>query len=399
MTRVTHLTPFPTRQPRHGGQLRAYHTARALEAAGHTVERISVFSAAHYPPTHDEPAVDLEPAWPRIRNRAIWQVADMMSGELAATDKACFDSFTTRMDQARPDVVVLEEPWLWPALRRWRAAGVPVVFNCNNIDSRAKAAILADAKVAGAAQIVAEVAALEQDLARAAAGVGATTVEDADVLRGWTTAPVVVARNGTVVRRTGHLSGILPVPLDPTLRFVLFVGSAHPPNASGFLAMAVPALSVLRSNERIVVAGEVGKLLAPQLADGGPNFMVRDRLVLLGPVSELALDCLLGNASGILLPITYGGGSNLKTAEALVSGLPVVGTSQAFRGFEEFSELPQVARADTPEAFAAGIRGALDATGAPRRVPEVRDLLWENTLRPLVDLVATIAGPVPPHGA
>jgi glycosyltransferase involved in cell wall biosynthesis len=400
MTRVAHLTPYPTRQPRHGGQLRAHHTARALEASGHTVERISVFSAAHYPPTDDEPAVDLEPVWPRMRYRAIWQVADMMSCELAATDTACFAAFAARLDAARPELVVLEEPWLWPALRRWRAAHatVPVIFNSNNIDSRAKAAILADAGVAEAAQIVAEVAALEHDLARAAAGASATTEEDAAVMRGWTDSPVVVARNGTVLRRTAHLFGVLPAPLDPTQRFVLFVGSAHPPNASGFLAMALPALPVLRSNERIVVAGEVCNLLTPELAAGGPNFMVRDRLVLLGHVSELALDCLLANASGILLPIAYGGGSNLKTAEALVSGLPVVGTSQAFRGFMEFAGLPQVARADTSEAFAAGIRRALDDAGAPRQVPEARQLLWENTLRPLVDLVAAIAGAAMPYG-
>jgi hypothetical protein len=61
------------------------------------------------------------------------------------------------------------------------------------------------------------------------------------------------------------------------------------------------------------------------------------------------------------------GGSNLKTAEALISGLPVVGTSQAFRGFADFADLPHIAVADTPEAFAAGIRHALDSDGARRR--------------------------------
>ncbi len=395
MTRIAHLTPYPTRRPRHGGQLRAHHAARALEAAGHVVERIAVFSSLHYPPSGDEPAVDLAAARSRPRWRDVPQAADMRLGELAATDAACFALLAARLDATRPDLVMLEEPWLWPGVRRWRASLAvppPLVFDAHNIESRAKARILADAAIAEAARIVADVDALERDLARAAVGVIATTAEDAAVLRDWTAGMVVVARNGTVARRTGHLHGILPAPLDPSRRYVLFVGSAHPPNASGFLTLALPALPVLRSTERIVVAGDVCTLLAPVFAAGGVNFMLRDRLALLGPVGDLALDCLLGNAAGILLPITYGGGSNLKTAEALVSGLPVVGTTQAFRGFSEFLGAPRVTVADTPGAFAAGVRRALDADAVARDNAAEPTLLWEATLRPLVDLVAAIMG-------
>lgn len=399
MTRIAHLTPYPTRQPRHGGQVRAHHTARALEAAGHAVDRIAVFSSDQYPPSGDEPAVDLAAARSRQRWRDVPQVADMRLGELAATDAACFAALTARLDAARPDLVMLEEPWLWPAVRRWRAglaAPPPVVFNAHNIESHAKATILADANIADAARLVAEVAALERDATEHAAGASATTEEDAAVLRGWSRCPVAVARNGTVARRTAHLHGILPAPLDPSLRYLLFVGSAHPPNAAGFRALALPALPVLRSTERIVVAGDVCSLLAPALAAGGANFMVRDRLVLLGAVGTLALDCLLGNAAGILLPITYGGGSNLKTAEALMSGLPVVGTSPAFRGFADFADRPRVTVADTPEAFAVAVRHAFDFdasdSDAGRPADDARPLLWDNTLRPLIDLVAAVAG-------
>ena len=119
--------------------------------------------------------------------------------------------------------------------------------------------------------------------------------------------------------------------------------------------------------------------------------MVRDRIILFGQVSDFALSCLLGNASGILLPITYGGGSNLKTPEALTSGLPVVGTRQ-HRRFSEFSELKGVTIADTPHAFAAGIRRSLDRRGKREVGPELRQLLWENTLRPIVDLARSVTG-------
>ena len=396
MTSIVQLANFPTRRPRHGGQLRAHHIARALECAGFIVERMPVFPTNFYPAAGDDaPTVDLLPAIAYRRYPDVGEVSDMTVSELAATDNGGFAMLAARLDAAQPDIVMLEEPWLWPALRRWLAAQTarpPVVFNAYNVESHAKAAILTDAKVAEAEHIIAEVEALERDLVRAAAGVTTTTAEDAAILQRWTDHPVTVAPNGTVARQTAHLHGILPRPLGTGLRFVLFVGSAHPPNATGFMTMAVPALPELRSNERIVVAGGVCQLLASRLEPEGTNFLVRDRIVLFGQVSDFALSCLLGNASGILLPITYGGGSNLKTPEALISGLPVVGTPQAFRGFSEFADFPGVTIADTPESFAAGIRGSLDRQSRREPVTELRQLLWVNTLRPIVELAHSLSG-------
>ena len=112
--------------------------------------------------------------------------------------------------------------------------------------------------------------------------------------------PSTVAAQRTVAQQTEHLRGIQPRPLDPGLRFVLFVGSAHPPNATGFMTMVAPALPALRTDERIVVAGGVCQLLAPRLEPSGPGYppWVRDRIVLFGQVSDFTLSCLLDNASG-----------------------------------------------------------------------------------------------------
>ncbi len=119
--------------------------------------------------------------------------------------------------------------------------------------------------------------------------------------------------------------------------------------------------------------------------------MVRDRTVFLGEVSRLALECLISNASGMLLPITFGGGSNLKTAEALSSGLPIVGTSIAFRGFEEYRDLPRVTIADTPEEFSNAVRHTFQAKYGVRHRPAVTELHWESTLHPMVKLVNCLA--------
>ena len=230
-------------------------------------------------------------------------------------------------------------------------------------------------------------AALERELAQSSDAVSATTAEDACVIEEWTGRKVAVARNGTVLRNLAHLKHILPAPLEPRHRYLLYVGSAHPPNVAGFWDLVAPALSVLRSNQRIVVAGTMTHPIRSR-ADQLEHFHLgRDRLVLLGQVGELALDCLLSNATGILLPITYGGGSNLKTAEALVSGLPIVGTSVAFRGFGEYMGWPSVTIADNPAAFAAGIRSLFGANTSTIGAQVPKELLWETTLQPIVNLV------------
>lgn len=57
------------------------------------------------------------------------------------------------------------------------------------------------------------------------------------------------------------------------------------------------------------------------------------------------------HAHAALLPIDFGGGSNLKTAEALASGRWIVATSTALRGFEPFHDEPGIVRADNAAAF------------------------------------------------
>lgn len=72
-------------------------------------------------------------------------------------------------------------------------------------------------------------------------------------------------------------------------------------------------------------------------------------------------------ASGALaiVPVLFGGGSNIKLIEALTHGLPTVTTSRCSSAFgDDFDELPLCHVADKPEAFAdaciKGLRGYTD---------------------------------------
>ena len=90
-------------------------------------------------------------------------------------------------------------------------------------------------------------------------------------------------------------------------------------------------------------------------------------------------------AHTFLLPIPHGGGSNIKTAEALYSGAYVIGTAAAFRGFEDFLDLPEVVVARSPAEFQTSIQTVL---ARPKKLASMHAealakreaLLWDRCL-------------------
>jgi hypothetical protein len=106
---------------------------------------------------------------------------------------------------------------------------------------------------------------------------------------------------------------------------------------------------------------------------------------------EQDLDYLVNHASVILLPITRGGGSNIKTAEALLSDRPVIGTSTAFRGFEAYKNAPGVIVEDDAGQFRFRVQQVLKQKANLRIVrPDTDRLLWENSVRDIPPTVERV---------
>jgi hypothetical protein len=94
--------------------------------------------------------------------------------------------------------------------------------------------------------------------------------------------------------------------------------------------------------------------------------------------------------------VSYGAGSNIKTAEALLSGKYVIGTPVAFRGFENFVELPEVRVADGPKKIQAALHEVLKLPRLAETVPMTGEaprltLTWESALGGLAQAVEVVA--------
>lgn len=117
---------------------------------------------------------------------------------------------------------------------------------------------------------------------------------------------------------------------------------------------------------------------------------LKSSLLAAGTISDSQLRGLLATAHVIILPITSGGGTNLKTAEALWSGQRIVATNKAFRGFEKFCQSSLVELVDKPHDFVQALsicmRSPPCSIKASERA-ERRSVLWGETLKPLLKAV------------
>ena len=110
-------------------------------------------------------------------------------------------------------------------------------------------------------------------------------------------------------------------------------------------------------------------------------------------MTQSCLEGLLDGAKTIVLPLTQGGGTNLKTAEALWSGKYVVATTVAMRGFESFIDANGVFVANDAPAFKQALRTAMSLPPLALSKEEIdsrRSVLWGTCLNSLDQMMKSI---------
>ncbi|WP_198373167.1 glycosyltransferase [Roseomonas rosulenta] len=405
--RILQLSSHTTLLPIHGGKLRSHHIGRVIEREpGFNLRRLAL---THRSPDDlddpREPIVDIgrSPYWGsdsfcKYGVRAHYFSEFLFSAAVLETPDILAE-FNKRVCDAAPDLIILEHPWTWPLLARLekvQSGIVPLVYSSQNVEINIKRSILDRECIEFSSElrneVLDEIEALERGLVAHAAGVVACTASDGAVFSEWGARRVVVAPNGGAQRDRELLIDLLPRPIEPWHAYALVVGSAHPPNISGFLDLVVPFLPLLQPNQRIVVAGDAGLAIRNRLEERGLSTIIRDRLIVLGRVDGFTLDCVIANAQVIMVPILYGGGSNVKTAEALLSGRPVLATGHAMRGFDDFHHLPGLTIADDAAGFGEAMLDALALPFPASSVDHaaVAPLLWESTIAPFVALLRGI---------
>lgn len=401
--RILVLGSYPCVLPRHGGQVRLAEIIKAYAAAGHAVQSLNLYSMTGEAEGAGEAGsprgrfdFDFPPdtPWRRWQGQSIPLIEDLCSGRYAAGDEQACAQLTAAVDlEGEPDLIHLEQPWLLPLVQRWRSTGrytrARLIYGSQNLEAPLKQAILAQYGIAAAAEIAAEIEALERQACQLADVVLAVSDSDRQQLDAYSPGKARLVANGIAAWQAPPAELTAWRQRLPQAPFPLFVGSAHPPNISGFFDTLGAALGFLPPHTRLCIAGSVGAHVAGHayLQRWAP--LNQSRLQVLGIIDDAALAAVKTLAHVFILPITEGGGSNIKTAEALYSGKHVLGTPVSLRGFEAWTELPGVHVAAPGRPFIEQLQALLQAPLPQRSADEqarCQQLLWSHTLAPLAKL-------------
>ncbi|MFI3214128.1 MAG: glycosyltransferase [Eubacteriales bacterium] len=125
---------------------------------------------------------------------------------------------------------------------------------------------------------------------------------------------------------------------------LLFVGSDFPPNYHGIKRFVEEVMCKLPEYE-LTIVGRGFENRREELS--------RDNVEVVGSVDDLS--DYYYNYSSVVMPIFYGDGMKVKTAEAMMYGMNILATDEALEGYD-VDDIEGIKRCNTVEAFVEDIR-------------------------------------------
>lgn len=400
------LASFPLVVPRHGGQVRAASLATAARACGWQVTTAGLYLHAMFPADeHGKDDIVLPD------DGLAHAVADhMLFGDLvAARHAAATPEIVTRvrdlLDRIRPAIIVIEQPWCWLPLQKALAGEADwpppaIIYSSQNIEWRMRPELYhLGLRRGGSDAMVLETRALEASLCQRADIVLSISDSEAEEIAQETGRAVVylppasTLADQPIIRAGRHADEARAA----DTRYAALLGSNYWPNIEGFLDLFPDGLGFLRPHERIWVAGALGTGLITHARYRDYQSINDSRLRVLGHIEEADKPGFFGAAACVLVPVLMGGGSKLKTADAIASGRPVITTSHGIDGYGPIAR-PAIDQgiyvADTPRDFQSLVLRAL-REGLPGCAPSVRAELQQQRLAdrlgPILDSLSDAA--------
>lgn len=408
------LSVYPIKNPVHGGQIRAAQLLNAYKKVFKRVDYVALCNASVYTrPSRTRQDIPT----PSSLTTAIQDdphLEAILIGMAAQSDTTLSERLHQLITRANPTTIILEQPFLGPAVRDILTnpdlQHIQLIYSAHNVEEHMHQSMLEEnGHDTATVEAVSWLTTAEAELVRACDGVITVSPDDAAWFTRHGASSVCVAPNGTSIKRKPSRLASARVARTLTAngidRYVLFVASAHKPNVDGFLSLLSSRLGYLPLGTGIVVVGTLGHRLNLEIKKQDPMWFdfFGHRCFSWGLATNDTLAALIRGSAAIILPITTGEGTNLKTPEALLSGKPIIATTKAFRGFEAYAGRLHVHIADDPQDFRNETARALSApqpedflsrsedtdVAVEQEFPE---LLWSATQHTVQSWLVTILG-------
>ncbi|MDX6483062.1 MAG: hypothetical protein QOE95_833 [Gaiellaceae bacterium] len=335
------VTPYPILPLSHGGRVRVFRLSAALAAAGAGVDVLYPWSPGRpLRPFRRAGVAYLPQAF--AANLLPWLVPSVAVPPLVALSWEPYAVAQRRRRALLAEHDVAEFHFCAHAAWMERARRVTkVVYVAHNVEVDFEAA---QRPPFLARRILARLAELERRAVEASDLVVACTESDAERLRSlYGGADYAVVPNGFddgllgFDRAAGRAEARDSLGLDPEERVLLFVGGPARHNRDAVAFLEKRLLPSLQPGVTLLVAGGCAH---PGRAQPAPGRCVRR----LGYVDDLRP--LFAAADVGVNPVAHGSGSQLKIAEYLAAGLPIVTTPLGARGYETLTRFLTVAELD-----------------------------------------------------
>lgn len=396
------LATYPIKNPQHGGQKRLDAVVSMYKRQFSNVRFTSVFYKKTYK-DHDSGDISLGLA-SSLDAEKHPLTGDIICGRAVFYDKKVKKAVSKLLTTFKPAIIHIEQPYIYLGLRpllKELDIKPKLVFGSQNIEGPMKKEILEGAGVETGEikAVVKTINDVEAQLSRECDLLTACTEDDLNKHIKMGAKTVVLSQNGIspVSTNRADISYWRKIfDADGIATKVLFVASAHPPSITGYIDMVGKGLGFLPRDSRLLMAGSISDYFVDQIKI--KNVDIQDvtfwlRAYPCGRLSESRLGALLNLADVIILPITEGGGSNLKTAEAILADKKIVTTTHALRSFEWLTDLPNVWVADTQIDFKKSITESITTPFVARTEKQnkmVKSVLWDHRLKDLEKKVGSL---------
>lgn len=377
------FSTYPVLKPRHGGQFRAEALLNAYRTFGNATY-VAICNSAVYTesdcstndirvPQHLQELIETSP-----------QREQILIGKFASEDFELNSKIQQFISKLNPQIVVIEQPYLWPAVKsaltRLNIPWPTIIYSSHNVEAE-------HYEMMGSVSPSFDddlnwIANTENELVSECNLIIATTTDDLANYSAKKEAELIALVN----------NGFSTSELEPKSRavrqiskqikfkrFALFVASAHKPNIDGFLKFVGTRLGFLPPETGIVIVGTAGPVIGNMAMNEDSRWidLFWNKIQIWGFASEIELSVITDKATLLILPISDGGGSNLKTAQALQCNKPVVCTNHALRGFDATGRSDNLLMTNTEARFKELVSEVLSDNNSSNKVAHNLDTSWD----------------------
>ena len=385
--KVLQFANYKVEEYNQGGKIRCYEIRNTLLESGYDVKTLSFGFGKCDQLKNYHLEVDESSFFKEVKDGTI---SDWAICEYILKNEFLLLNLRKLTKKFNPDIMLLEQPFLWPIVNELFEGGFIdkrclLVNSTQNIEFKLKESIYQSVfNSTLTEEYISIVQSMEEDATRSSDITLCVSEIDYNYFKSLNNnAQTYIIPNGTK-KYTDCDTEFWIKKFKGTKNNWVFVASWHKPNIEGILRLINAGLDSFDSKEtKLWIFGSVVHPISEFIKDHSKRNSV---IQLIGESSSSEIAGAIESSTGIILPIWEGGGSNLKTAQALVSGKYILSTNYAFRGYEEFASTESLLLTDDAKSFVKEMNSRRCSTKNINRMG-VEVLEWKSILKDLPNIL------------